>query len=137
MHPHLRLLAICLMVLGPAVASAGWQVISAEPGKRVEVDVIDGLPFVTVQSLIENLDEDAPGRAAAAHAVVRIDERRTVVPKEKIPPIVKQAFVDAAVGDAPSDAPSAPSRVDAPTVTLPRPRSWSSTNQIMSPGRLL
>ena len=43
------------------------------------LDVIDGLPFVTVQSLIENLDEDAPGRAAAAHAVVRIDERRTVV----------------------------------------------------------
>jgi carbonic anhydrase len=38
MHPHLRLLAICLVVLGPAVASAGWQVISAEPGKRVEVD---------------------------------------------------------------------------------------------------
>ncbi|MFO0593284.1 MAG: metallophosphoesterase [Polyangiaceae bacterium] len=42
-------------------------------------DVIDGLPFVTVQSLIENLDEDAPGRAAAAHAVVRLDERRTII----------------------------------------------------------
>lgn len=42
-------------------------------------DVVDGLPFVTVQSLIENLDEDAPGRAAAAHAVVRLDERRTHV----------------------------------------------------------
>jgi len=46
------------------------------------VDVVDGLPFVTVQSLIENLDEDAPGRAAAAHAVVRLDERRTVVEVE-------------------------------------------------------
>ncbi len=43
------------------------------------LDVVDGLPFVTVQSLIENLDEDAPGRAAAAHAVVRLDERRTIV----------------------------------------------------------
>ena len=42
-------------------------------------DVIDGLPYVTVQSLIENLDEDAPGRAAAAHAVIRIDERRTLI----------------------------------------------------------
>lgn len=42
-------------------------------------DVVDGLPFVTVQSLIENLDEDAPGRAAAAHAVVRLDERRTLI----------------------------------------------------------
>ncbi len=45
-------------------------------------DVVDGLPFVTVQSLIENLDEDAPGRAAAAHAVVRLDERRTIVELE-------------------------------------------------------
>ncbi len=42
-------------------------------------DVLDGIPFVTVQSLIENLDEDAPGRAAAAHAVVRLDERRTTI----------------------------------------------------------
>jgi carbonic anhydrase len=38
MHPHVRLLTTCLVVLCPAVASAGWQVISAEPGKRVEVD---------------------------------------------------------------------------------------------------
>lgn len=45
-------------------------------------DIVDGLPFVTVQSLIENLDEDAPGRAAAAHAVVRLDERRTIVELE-------------------------------------------------------
>lgn len=43
------------------------------------VDVVDGIPFVTLQSLIENLDEDAPGRAAAAHAVVRIDGRRVLV----------------------------------------------------------
>jgi 3',5'-cyclic AMP phosphodiesterase CpdA len=43
------------------------------------LDVIDGVPFVTVQSLIENLDDDAPGRAAAAHAVVRVSKRRIVV----------------------------------------------------------
>jgi Icc protein len=42
-------------------------------------DVIGGLPYVTVQSLIENLDDDEPGRPAAAHAVVRLEERRMVV----------------------------------------------------------
>ena len=35
--------------------------------------VVDSIPYVTLQSLVENVDEDAPGRAAAAHAVVRID----------------------------------------------------------------
>jgi 3',5'-cyclic AMP phosphodiesterase CpdA len=39
------------------------------------LDVIAGIPYITVQSLIENLDEDAPGRPAAAHAVVRLGER--------------------------------------------------------------
>jgi len=43
------------------------------------IDVIAGIPYVTVQSLIENVDEDAPGRPAAAHAVVRLGERRMVV----------------------------------------------------------
>jgi 3',5'-cyclic-AMP phosphodiesterase len=46
------------------------------------LDVIGGLPFVTVQSLIENLDEDAPGRPAAAHAVVRLSAERVVVEVE-------------------------------------------------------
>jgi 3',5'-cyclic AMP phosphodiesterase CpdA len=35
--------------------------------------VIDGIPYVTLQSPIENLDDDAPGRPAAAYAVIRID----------------------------------------------------------------
>jgi 3',5'-cyclic AMP phosphodiesterase CpdA len=43
------------------------------------LDVIRGIPYVTVQSLIENVDDDEPGRAAAAHAVVRLSERRIVV----------------------------------------------------------
>jgi hypothetical protein len=43
------------------------------------LDVVGGVPYVTVQSLVENLDEDAPGRAAAAHAVARISERRVVI----------------------------------------------------------
>ncbi|AKT40048.1 metallophosphoesterase family protein [Chondromyces crocatus] len=43
------------------------------------LDVIAGIPYVTVQSLIENLDEDAPGRPAAAHAVVRVTPERVIV----------------------------------------------------------
>ncbi len=43
------------------------------------LDVHRGIPYVTLQSLIENLDEDAPGRPAAAHAVLRITPRRVLV----------------------------------------------------------
>ncbi len=46
---------------------------------RNHLDVIDGIPYITVQSLIENLDDDAPGRPAAAYAVALLDERRLVV----------------------------------------------------------
>jgi 3',5'-cyclic AMP phosphodiesterase CpdA len=43
------------------------------------LDVIRGIPYITLQSLTENLDEDAPGRPAAAYAVCDIDERRLLV----------------------------------------------------------
>ncbi|MFO0618720.1 MAG: metallophosphoesterase [Polyangiaceae bacterium] len=43
------------------------------------VDVIRGIPYVTVQSMIENLDEDAPGRPARAFAVVRVSPKRVNV----------------------------------------------------------
>jgi 3',5'-cyclic AMP phosphodiesterase CpdA len=43
------------------------------------LDLIGGIPYITVQSLIENVDDDAPGRAAAAHALVRLSGRRMVV----------------------------------------------------------
>jgi 3',5'-cyclic AMP phosphodiesterase CpdA len=43
------------------------------------LDVLDGIPYVTLQSLIENVEEDAPGTAAAAHAVVRVGPRRVTV----------------------------------------------------------
>jgi Icc protein len=46
---------------------------------RNHLDVIRGIPYVTIQSLIENLDEDAPGRPAAAHALATITESRIVV----------------------------------------------------------
>jgi 3',5'-cyclic AMP phosphodiesterase CpdA len=46
---------------------------------RNHLDVIAGIPYVTIQSLIENLDEDAPGRPAAAHAVAVVTESRITV----------------------------------------------------------
>lgn len=46
---------------------------------RNHLDVIAGIPYVTVQSLIENLDEDAPGRPSASYAIVRLTRQRVVV----------------------------------------------------------
>ncbi|MCS6899415.1 MAG: metallophosphoesterase [Myxococcales bacterium] len=46
---------------------------------RNHLDVIDGIPYITVQSLIENLEDDAPGRPAASYATALLDERRLVV----------------------------------------------------------
>lgn len=46
---------------------------------RNHLDVIDGIPYVTVQSLIENVDDDAPGRPSAANAVVRLSNERIVI----------------------------------------------------------
>jgi 3',5'-cyclic AMP phosphodiesterase CpdA len=43
------------------------------------LDLIAGIPYVTVQSPIENLDDDAPGRPAASHAVVALSPRRMLV----------------------------------------------------------
>jgi hypothetical protein len=43
------------------------------------LDVVNGIPYVTLQSLIENVDDDAPGRAAAAHAVVDVSAKRLVI----------------------------------------------------------
>jgi 3',5'-cyclic AMP phosphodiesterase CpdA len=42
-------------------------------------DLCGGIPYVTVQSLIENLDDDAPGRPAAAHAVCHLSDKRLIV----------------------------------------------------------
>lgn len=43
------------------------------------LDLIGGIPYVTVQSLIENVEDDAPGRVAAAWAVCDLDPERLVV----------------------------------------------------------
>lgn len=42
-------------------------------------DLIESIPYFTLQSLIENLDEDAPGRPAGAYTICDISERRLVV----------------------------------------------------------
>lgn len=42
-------------------------------------DVIDGIPYVTLQSLIENLDDDAPGRPARASALCELDAQRLLI----------------------------------------------------------
>ncbi len=43
------------------------------------LDLHRGVPYVTLQSLIENLDDDAPGRPARAHAVIRVERSRVLV----------------------------------------------------------
>lgn len=43
------------------------------------LDVIENIPYFTLQSLIENLDADAPGRPAASHAVCDLQPRRMYV----------------------------------------------------------
>jgi len=42
-------------------------------------DCIASIPYITIQSLIENVDDSAPGRAAAAHAVVHLDDAGLLV----------------------------------------------------------
>lgn len=46
---------------------------------RPHLDVIGGIPYVTVQSLVENLDDDAPGRPARGWASAIVSERRVIV----------------------------------------------------------
>ncbi len=43
------------------------------------LQVCQGIPYITLQSLTENLDDDAPGRAAAAFAVCELERGRLSV----------------------------------------------------------
>jgi len=47
-----------------------------------QVTLHDGIPYVTVQSLTENLDDDAPGRVASAWAVVHLTDSELLVQHE-------------------------------------------------------
>ncbi len=46
---------------------------------RNHIDVIEGIPYITLQSLIENLEDDAPGRPSASFAVVHLSQDRMIV----------------------------------------------------------
>lgn len=50
------------------------------------LDLVAGVPYVTLQSLIENVDDDAPGRPAASHAIVDASSHRIVVTIEGLEP---------------------------------------------------
>lgn len=54
------------------------------------VGIHDNIPYVTMQSLTENLDPDAPGRVASAWAVAELSEHRIVVRTEGNAPNVFQ-----------------------------------------------
>ncbi|WP_300318608.1 carbonic anhydrase family protein [Accumulibacter sp.] len=63
MPPYLSLLATCLVAIVPATAAAAWQLISAEPGRRVEID----------RSSIKKVDHgktEAHGRIVLEKAIV-------------------------------------------------------------------
>jgi len=54
------------------------------------VGIHDGIPYVTIQSLTENLEDDAPGRVASAWAVAEISDDGLVVRTEGGAPNVFQ-----------------------------------------------
>ena len=77
--PHLALVKERAELRGILEASGKVRIVFNGHVHRNHLDVIGGIPYVTVQSLIENLDDDAPGRPAAAYAVARLDPGRILV----------------------------------------------------------
>jgi 3',5'-cyclic AMP phosphodiesterase CpdA len=76
---HLALLKERAELRGILEKSGRVRVVFNGHVHRNHFDVIAGIPYVTLQSLIENLDEDAPGRPAAAHALAVLDSQRTTI----------------------------------------------------------
>ncbi len=77
--PHLALVRERRELRGVLERSGKVRVVFNGHVHRNHLDVIRGVTYVTLQSLIENLDDDAPGRPAAAHAVVTLTRERAVV----------------------------------------------------------
>src|SRR4029079_17241177 len=75
-HPHLALVKERAGLRAILELSKKVRVVFNGHVHRNHFDVIAGIPYVTFQSLIENLDEDAPGRPAAAHAFATLSESR-------------------------------------------------------------
>lgn len=76
--PHLALVKERAELRAILEASGKVKLVINGHVHRNHCDVIRGIPYVTIQSLIENLDADAPGRPAAAYGVLTIDEKRAV-----------------------------------------------------------
>lgn len=62
--------------------------------------VDEGIPYITVQSLVENVDDDAPGRPAAAYAVARLRSRTLTVEVAGAEPARYQFDLPAPIGAA-------------------------------------
>jgi predicted phosphodiesterase len=77
--PHLALVKERAELRGILERSGKVRIVINGHVHRNHLDVIKGIPYITMQSLIENLDEDAPGRPAAAYGVLTIDETRAVM----------------------------------------------------------
>jgi Icc protein len=77
--PHLALVKERAELRAILEASGKVKVVINGHVHRNHFDVIRGIPYITIQSLIENLDEDAPGRPAAAYGVLTIDDRRAIM----------------------------------------------------------
>ena len=75
---------ICLVVERAAVRAVleeSGQVAAVLSGHAHwnHLDLVAGIPYVTLQSLIENVHEDVPGLAARTHTVVDVDEGRLLI----------------------------------------------------------
>ncbi len=77
--PHLALVKNRAELRATFEASGNVRAVFNGHVHRHNIDVIRGIPYVTFQSLIENLDDDAPGRAAEAHAIVRLSASKVLV----------------------------------------------------------
>lgn len=78
-HSHLALVAERRELRSIFEQSGNVRAVFNGHVHRNHLDVIGGIPYVTVQSLIENLDDDAPGRPASAYATATFEETHTRV----------------------------------------------------------
>jgi Icc protein len=77
--PHLALVKNRAEVRAVFEASGVVRAVFNGHLHRNHCDVIRGIPYVTFQSLVENLEDDAPGLPAATWAVARLSPSRVVV----------------------------------------------------------
>lgn len=74
--PHLALIQNRVALRGILEESGRVLCVLNGHVHRNHLDVIRGIPYVTFQSMIENLDDDTPGRAAGSFGIVEISRER-------------------------------------------------------------